>query len=95
MRVKALVKKEKIHSFKTRKGEEIKQVQLTCIDMSDHADEVFENFFDVTLDILPDEYAKRPSIINKVVEIALIGCSQIFAGKARFNGFLVDKSVKV
>jgi len=92
MKVKALVIAEEIHSFKTRKGEEIKQVLLTALDKSELTEHRFKNTFDVALDMPVEEY--KNSVVDKVVEFALTDLSQIFGGRARFRGRLIDKTVK-
>ena len=92
MKVKALVIAEEIHSFKTRKGEEIKQVLLTALDKSELTEHRFKNTFDVALDMPVEEY--KNSVMDKVVEFALTDLSQIFGGRARFRGRLIDKTVK-
>lgn len=93
MKVKALVIAEEMRSFKTRKGEEIRQVLLTVLDKSDLAEHRFRNTFDVALDTPVEEY--KNSVVDKVVELALTDLSQIFGGRARFRGRLLDKTVKV
>ena len=93
MKVKALVIAEEMRSFKTRKGEEIRQVLLTVLDKSDLAEHRFRNTFDVALDTPVEEY--KNSVVDKVVELALTDLSQIFGGRARFRGRLIDKVVKV
>jgi len=93
MKVKALVIAEEIHSFKTRKGEEIKQVLLTALDKSELTEHRFKNTFDVALDMPVEEY--KNSVVDKIVEFALTDLSQIFGGRARFRGRLIDKTVKV
>ena len=93
MKVKALVIAEEIHSFKTRKGEEIKQVLLTALDKSELPEHRFRNTFDVALDTPVEEY--KNSVVDKVVEFALTDLSQIFGGRARYRGRLIDKTVKV
>jgi len=93
MKVKALVIAEEMRSFKTRKGEEIRQVLLTALDKSDLAEHRFRNTFDVALDTPVEEY--KNSVVDKVVEFALTDLSQIFGGRARFRGRLIDKVVKV
>ena len=93
MKVKALVIAEEIHSFKTRKGEEIRQVLLTALDKSELAEHRFRNTFDVALDTPVEEY--KNSVVDKLVEFALTDLSQIFGGRARYRGRLIDKTVKV
>ena len=93
MKVKALVIAEEIHSFKTRKGEEIKQVLLTALDKSELPEHRFRNTFDVALDTPVEEY--KNSVVDKVVEFALTDLNQIFGGRARYRGRLIDKTVKV
>ena len=93
MKVKALVIAEEMRSFKTRKGEEIRQVLLTVLDKSELAEHRFRNTFDVALDTPVEEY--KNSVVDKIVELALTDLSQIFGGRARFRGRLLDKMVKV
>ena len=93
MKVKALVVAEEIRSFKTRKGEEIKQVLLTALDKSEVTEHRFKNTFDVALDTPVEEY--KNSVVDKTVEFALTDLNQIFGGRARFRGRLIDKVIKV
>ena len=93
MKVKALVIAEEKRSFTTRKGVEIQQILLTALDKSELAEDRFKNTFDVTLDSPVEEY--KNSVVDKVVELALTDLSQIFGGRARFRGRLIDKMGKV
>jgi len=94
MKVKALVIAEEVHSFKTRKGEEIKQILLTALDKTDQPEYRFRNTFDIALDGKIEDY-KQGVNIDKVVEFALTDLSQIFSGRARYRGVLIEKSIKV